>query len=173
MDGRQRRLPSQTGAGYHAGRFVVPGEPSVSSLFRHNPIRRAATVIGISGAAVTGSVLLLDGATPGNGPLLIVAAAGAAILLLVVPLLLWSLAAEGRRRWRRRASPDLAVLGLPLRTENILRRAGHETIADLIHLNDDALLSLPRLEEPDLRAIHRQWSLFEYQEWQARGFRDR
>jgi hypothetical protein len=173
VDGGRRRLPSETGSGYVGGRVPLPGDPSLNSVFAHHAIRRSAALVLASATMVAGAAWLA-GTTGGNAlPLLLVAAAFGALLVIAVPLLLWALADEARRRWRRRTSPDLAVLGLPTRTENILRRAGVETLADLAGWDDVSLMALPRMDEPDLRAIQRQWSLHRYRDWQAKGFPDR
>ncbi len=171
MRGDYRGVPPHIGRGWHDGRIPGPGEPSLNGIFATNPIRRAATLIAVCVAVIAVVVLLLQGGgTRGSGVLLMAAALACAILLLAVPLLVWSIVAEVDRRYRRRTSPDLADLHLSTRTENILRRAGHETVADIVSLDDDQLLGLPRMEDHDVRQIRRALSLQAYRQWQESGF---
>ena len=174
MRGDYRGVPPHIGRGWHDGRIPGPGEPTLNGLFATNPIRRTAALIAVCVAVIAGVTLLLhDGGTRGSGVLLMAAALACAILLLAVPLLIWSVVAEFARRHRRRTSPDLAELHLSVRTENILRRAGHETIADIVSLDDDQFLGLPRMEDHDVRQIRRALSLQAYRQWQESGFSTR
>ena len=170
MRGDYRGVPPHVGRGWHEGRIPGPSEPSLNGLFAVNPIRRTLGLIAACLAVIAAVIVLLQGGGRGGALLLIVAALAAALLLVAVPLLLWSVIAEAHRRHRRRTSPDLAELRLSTRTENILRRAGYETVADIDGLDDDQLLGLPRLEDHDLRQIRRALSLRSYREWQNAGF---
>lgn len=171
MRGDYRGVPPHVGRGWHDGRIPGPGEPSLNGIFATNPIRRAVTLIAVCVAVIAVVVLLIQGGgTRGSGVLVMAAALATAILLLAVPLLIWSIAAELARRHRRRTSPDLANLHLTVRTENILRRSGHETVADIVTLDDDQLLGLPRMEDHDVRQIRRALTLWDYRQWQESGF---
>jgi hypothetical protein len=171
MWGDYRGVPPHIGRGLHEGRIPGPGEPSLNGIFAVNPIRRTATLIAVC-LLVLGVVVLLlrGGGNRGDAVLLMAAALVGAILVLAVPLLLWSVAADLHRRYRRRTSPDLTDLRLSTRTENILRRAGYETVADIDGLDDDRLLALPRMEDHDVRQIRRALSLWTYRQWQESGF---
>ena len=171
MRGNYRGVPPHIGRGWHDGRIPGPGEPSLNGIFAVNPVRRAATLVAVC-LAVIGVVIaiLQGGGSRGEGFLLLLAAFMGAVLLLAVPLLLWSVGAELARRHRRRTSADLADLRLSIRTENILRRAGYETVADIVHLDDEVLLGLPRMADHDVRQIRRALSVWDYRQWQAAGF---
>ena len=174
MRGDYRGVPPHIGRGWHDGRIPGPGEPSLNGIFTTNPIRRSVILIAVCLAVIATVVVLFQhGGTRGGGLLVLAAALAAAILLLAVPLLLWSIIADAARRHRRRTSPDLADLRLSVRTENILRRSGHETVADIVGLDDDQLLGLPRMEDHDVRQIRRALSLWDYRRWQESGFPSR
>lgn len=172
MRGDYRGVPPHVGRGLYEGRIPAPGEPTLNGLFRTNPVRRSAGLIA-GCLAVLGVATVLVHRGGESALILIVAALASAILLIAVPLLLWSLLDEGARRYRRRTSPDLAALRLPLRTENILRRAGYETVADLAPLSDEALYALPRMADHDVRHIRRALGLHAYRTWQEAGFPSR
>ena len=166
-----RGVPPHIGRGWYDGRIPGPSEPSLNGIFATNPIRRSATLVTVCIVVLATTVALLQlGDSRGEEVLLVVAALAGAVLLLAVPLMLWNTGAELVRKHRRRTSPDLADLRLSLRTENILRRAGNETIADIVHLTDDQLLGLPRMEDHDVRQIRRQLALRDYRQWQDAGF---
>ena len=171
MRGDYRGVPPHIGRGWHEGRIPGPSEPSLNGIFAVNPIRRASGLAVACLLVIAAVVLLLQGGSGrGNALLLIVAALAGAMLLIATMLLLWSVLAEVHRRYRRRTSADLAELRLSVRTENILRRAGYETVADIDGLDDDQLLGLPRMEDHDIRQIRRALSLWTYKRWQDAGF---
>jgi hypothetical protein len=173
MVGNRRPLPSERGPSWDTGGVLMPGDRPVASVFDRDPIRRSAAFALLLAALLAGCAWVAAH-DHGLAPVVMIVAAGfAALLIFTTLLLLWCVVEEVRRQVRRRISPDLSVLDLPARTENILRRAGYETLADVTPLDDDSLLSLRRMEDHDLRAIRRALALHEYREWQARGFPDR
>lgn len=134
-----------------------------------SPVRRSA------GLVIT-CVLILSVAfslrsSNAIGPWMVVAASLAgAMLVLGLPVLVWSVVESLVRRHRRRTSPPLHELGLSIRLENILRKAGYETIRDVERLGIADLMLLPRVEFDEAKQFERALTLYRYRRWQEAGF---
>jgi hypothetical protein len=145
-----------------------PGTGYLADPFAVNPIRRSSTLV--VGCAAVVFVPWLFGEELATTVMLSVGWLAMTGLVIGLPVLLLSLGEAAARAIRRRLRPMVDQLEITPRVAHILIRHGYESIDEVDHSPDAALLLLSNMDNRGIREIRRAIALWKYRRWQEQGF---
>ncbi len=141
---------------------------TLADPFAVNPIRRSATLVVCCFATI--AVPWLISQELATTVMLSVGWLAMTGIVIGVPVLILSLIEEAVRSIRARVVPPVGQLEITPRVLHILQRHGYDSIDEVDHASDAALLLLSNMDARGVREIRRAISVWKYRRWQERGF---